>query len=202
MKVHRWAAAVAIASATLTVAALALATHAPVSDPNDTRGPLDVRRVKLEHEDGPGEWTVLTFAEWTPRSMWDVGNAFVFLDTAKNQDAEYFVHIRSNGRRMVGALWRIGDRRDRLLRGIAAWRDSRDGVSVRVRLGQLTFGGARRSFRWWVYTSFSGIRCRATCVDRAPNSGAVEQWRPGFSPTPSPSGSPTGPSGPSGSSGP
>ena len=51
----------------LTVAAVAIAAiaapsyHSDTRDPNDTRGLLDVRRVRLDHE-GRTEVTVITFA--------------------------------------------------------------------------------------------------------------------------------------------
>jgi hypothetical protein len=195
--------ATAIATVIATIAAVALATHAPIGDPDDTRGPLDVRRVRLLHDDGPPEWTVVTFSRWTTRSIWDRGHVFVFLDTIGDSDADYFAHIRSNGRRLLGALWRIPAKhgaRDRWLRSLVAWRDSGRRASVRVPLGSMNIGPSRTFFRWWVYTSFVGDRCRSTCIDRAPNTGSRQQWLPGFSPSPSPTDtpSPTGPTGPTG----
>jgi hypothetical protein len=192
---RRWWITVAVATSIATAAAVAIANHAPVADPNDTRGPLDVRRVELEHDDGPPEWTVLTFQSWTTHSMWDRGHAFVFVDTLGTSEADYFVHVGSAGRRMKGSLWRIppvASRRDRRIHTITVWRDSNAGVSARLPLGMMNIGEHRTSFRWWVVTSYLGNRCRVTCIDRVPNSGLVAQWLPGHSPTPSPTGS-TGP---------
>jgi hypothetical protein len=189
---------VAIAVAIATIAALATASHVPVADPDDTRGPLDVRRASLHHDDGPPEWTVLTFRTWSTSSIWDSGHVFVFLDTLGSREPDHFVHVGSTGNQLRAVLWRTfpsGGPRDRALRRVAAWRDSKRGASTRVRLRSLTIGPHRTFFRWWVYTSYVGIRCRATCLDRAPNGGSIEQWLPGHSPSPSPTG-PSGPSGP------
>jgi hypothetical protein len=56
------------------VASAAPAFHAGVADPNDTRGRLDVRRVRLAHR-GSTEVTVITFASWSPSAIWDRGKS-------------------------------------------------------------------------------------------------------------------------------
>ena len=52
---------------------------------------------------------------------------------------------------------------------------------------RLTFGASRAFYRWWTETIFTGELCRRTCHDHAPNGDPVLQWRPGMSPSPSPS---------------
>ena len=195
---------VAIAAALATLMAAALATHTPVGDPDDTRGPLDIRRVRLVHDDGPPEWTVATFKRWRAPTIWDQGHVFLFLDTYGSMDPDHFVHVRSDGRTLRGVLWRIAPsegRRDRALRSVAVWRTSNRTVSVRVPLRFLKIGEHRTVYRWWVFTSFVGERCRATCIDRAPNTGSIEQWLPGHSPSPTASPSPTDATGPTGATG-
>ncbi len=174
-----------------TVIALAAPSfHSDIGDPNDTKGVLDVRRVRLDHEGGT-EVTVITFTRWTPASIWDRGNAYVFLDTAAHEVPEYFVLVRSTGPDLHATLWRDRQRgRDVLLRKLTVRRKSPDGVSVSIPIKSLEFGPARESYAWWATTTFTGRLCRRTCVDRAPDRGAVEQWRPGMSPTP-PSPSPS-----------
>lgn len=166
------------------IALAAPSFHGDIDDPNDTKGVLDVRRVRLDHEGGT-EVTVITFARWTPASIWDRGNAYIFLDTAAQEVPEYFVLVRSTGSDLQASLWR--DRRhgrDVLLRKLTVRRKSPDGVSVSIPVKSLEFGPARESYSWWAATTFTSRLCRRTCVDRAPDSGAVEQWRPGMSPTP------------------
>jgi hypothetical protein len=171
--------------AIVAVAAIASpAFHSDLGDDNDTEGLLDVRRVRLDHEGGT-EATVITFADWTPASIWDRGNAYVFLDTQGGEDAEYFVMVRSTGSELQGSLWRDRrDRRDVFLRNVKVRRKSADGLSVAIPIKSLEFGGFRDSYMWWAMTSFTGQSCRRTCLDRAPDEGSVEQWRPGMSPTP------------------
>ena len=173
------------------VAIAAPSLHSDFNDPNDTKGLLDVRRVRLAHEGGT-EVTVLTFADWTPASIWDRGNGYVFLDTEGGEDPEYFVVVRSTGSDLQGSLWRDRRaRRDLFLRNVTVRRKSSDGVSVAVPIKSLEFGRFRTSYSWWTMTSFTGEVCRRTCLDRAPDDGAVEQWRPGMSPTPTNSPSPS-----------
>jgi hypothetical protein len=168
----------------MVVALAAPRFHSDIGDPNDTKGVLDVQRVRLDHEGGT-EITVITFAEWTPASIWDRGNAYVFLDTEADGAAEYFVLVRSTGPDLQASLWRDRrDRRDVHLRNVKVRRKSPDGVSVAVPIKSLEFGPARESYFWWATTSFTGNRCRRTCLDRAPDEGSVEQWRPGMSPSP------------------
>lgn len=172
------------------IALAAPSFHGDIADPNDTSGVLDVRRVRLDHEGGT-EVTVITFAKWTPASIWDRGNAYVFLDTAAHETPEYFVLVRSTGADLQATLWRDRrDGRDVIVRRVKVRRKSPDGVSVSIPIRSLEFGPARESYSWWATTTFTSRTCRRTCVDRAPDSGGVEQWRPGMSPappTPSPS---------------
>jgi hypothetical protein len=169
------------------VAVVAIATprlHTDLNDPDDTKGPLDIRRVRLDHE-GPTEVTVFTFSDWTAQSMWDRGNAYVFLDTIGREPADYFIVVRSTGSKLQASLWRDRRaRRDVFLRNVKVRRKAPDSLTVRIPVKKLEFGGQRDAYFWWAVTSFTGRICRRTCLDRAPNEGAVEQWRPGHSPTP------------------
>ncbi|MGZ8630219.1 MAG: hypothetical protein ACXWZF_04540 [Actinomycetota bacterium] len=183
---------VAAVIAALAVVALAGPRfHSDVDDPNDTRGLLDVRTVRLDHEGGT-EFTVITFEGWTARTLWDRGNAFVFLDTEGGEAAEYFALVRSVGPELEASLWRArSDRADRFIRRIGVRRKNTESVSIAVPIKALKFGRARTAYLWWTSTTFTGAVCRRTCIDRVPDKGSVEQWRPGMSPTPTPSPSPS-----------
>jgi hypothetical protein len=183
---------VALAVALAAIAAIAGPSfHSDVRDPNDTRGLLDVRRVRLDHE-GRTEVTAITFAEWTAASIWDRGNVYVFLDTEGGENPEYFLVVRSTGSDLQASLWRDRrDRRDVFLRNLKERRKSRDGVSIEIPIKTLDFGRFRESYFWWATTSFTAEVCRRTCIDRAPDRGSVEQWRPGMSPTPTNSTTPS-----------
>ena len=185
------------AAALVTVALVAMvagAHHTDLLDPNDTGGKLDVRQVRLAHQPLPPMWTVVTFAEWRTRAMWDRGYIMVLLDTSAGEGAEFYLLVRSVGRVLRGSLWRarvFGP--DSYLGAVPVRRLSPRSASVQVGLSRLKFGAKRSFYRWWVQTVFTGQTCRRTCQDRAPNGKPVLQWRPGMSPSPS-SPSPSSPS--------
>jgi hypothetical protein len=162
-----------------------------IDDPNDTRGVLDVQTVRFWHPRGePPEWTVLTFSRWKVRPLWDHGYVHVFFDTIGGEPPEYRVLIRSTGRALLASLWQIAKKPgklDRFVRDLPVYRKSHDGVSVRVPLKSMTFGPQRISYNWWIVTTLSTDKCPTTCIDRAPNRGSVPQYRPGMSPSPTPS---------------
>jgi hypothetical protein len=171
------------------------ASRAQFDDPNDTRGPLDVRRVWFDPEAGPPQWTLVAFSPWNPAQTEDRAFAFVFLDTKKGAHPDYYVLIRSTGHTLSGSLWRDLERAvDIRLGSVAVSTAPGDaGVTVEVPLGRLAFGALRTSYRWSVLTTFTGRVCRATCVDHVPDQGAVEQplGTPTPTPTPTPTTSPT-----------
>lgn len=180
-------------AALLTVAlvgAIAGAHDTDLTDPDDTRGKLDVKQVRLAHQPGPPFWTIVTFGEWRTAEMWDRGYLLVFLDTKEGPGAEYYLLIRSVRVDLLGSLWRVRNTGpDSYLGSVPARRLSRRSASVQVGLSRLTFGPQRTFYRWWVQTVFTGELCRRTCHDIAPNGDPVRQWRPGMSPTPSPTSS-------------
>jgi hypothetical protein len=178
------------AFATVGLVSLAAGAHdTDLTDPNDTRGLLDVRQVRLAHEGVPPAWTIVTFARWGALKMWDEGYLIVWLDTQAGPEAEYYALIRSNRYRLEGSLWRAriyGP--DSFVKRLEVWRQSGRTASVRLRLFNLAFGPERAFYRWWVSTLYTNDVCRRSCRDRVPNgTRLVRQWRPGMSPTPSPS---------------
>ena len=176
------------AAALVTVALVAVvagAHHTDLLDPNDTRGKLDVRQVRLAHQSLPLVWTVVTFAEWRTAEMWDRGYIMVLLDTSAGKGADFYLLVRSVGPVLRGSLWRARSfGPDSHLGKVPVRRLSPRSASVQVGLSRLSFGAKRSSYRWWVQTVFTGRTCQRTCQDRAPNGGSVLQWRPGMSPSP------------------
>ena len=177
---------VAIAAATL---AMAGGTRAQVDDPNDVGGALDVRRVWFDPLAGPPRWTVLTFAAWDVEQIRDRGFVFVFLDTAGAERDDYYALLRADGSRLTGALWRDSVRgADVRIRSLGVMREDGSSLAVGVPVGPL-LGPFRTSYAWWVVTTFTGQVCRATCVDRVPDSGVFDEpvGSPTATATPSPS---------------
>jgi hypothetical protein len=174
------------------IAAIAGAHDTDITDPNDTRGKLDIQEVRLAHQPGPPRWAIVTFGEWRTKQIWDRGYLIVMLDTRRGVAAEHYLLVRSTGPTLVGSLWRIRSvGPDSYLGSAPVKRWSRRNATVQVRLSRLEFGASRTFYRWWTETLFTSDLCRRTCHDRAPDVDAVLQWRPGMSPSPPPSGSPS-----------
>jgi hypothetical protein len=183
----RLAAPFAAALATVALIAVVAGAHdTDRMDPNDTGGKLDVKQVRLAHQPPPPLWTVVTFAGWRNSEMWDRGYIMVLLDTSGGERAEYYLLVRSLGQVLQGSLWRarnVGP--DSYLGTVPVKRMSLRSASVQVGLSRLDFGPSRSFYRWWVQTLFTSETCRRTCQDRVPNGVAIQQWRPGMSPSPS-----------------
>ena len=166
------------------------ANHLDPDDPNDTRGPLDVERVKSWGRARRPGWRVITFARWTAKRVWDRGFVIVFLDTRKGDRFDYYALVRSTGSKMRARLFKDRRRRrDKDLGYLAVWRPNRRSVSVRVPFRRLRVGDGRAFYRWQVQTLFTGPRCGRVCFDLVPDRGPVLE--PLGAPTPSPTTTPT-----------
>ena len=193
-RVWRTIGSFALALVTAGLAAIvASAHHTDLTDPNDTRGKLDIEEVHLAHDVRPPVWTVVTYARWGIHQMWDRGYVELILDTRRDERPEYYVLVRADVWTLEGTLWRIRPKgRDVDLGAVPVKRRSLDSLSVEVGMWRLEFGDRRTSYRWRVHTMFTGDVCPRSCHDFAPDvdAEAVIQWRPGMSPTPTVSPSP------------
>jgi hypothetical protein len=179
----------------VTVVALALpamAHHTDQVDPDDTDGKLDLEQVAFDHEGAPS-WRMSTFSSsWTVRSIWDRGTFIVQLDTKGDAAADFIAVVRSDGRRLVAALYRL--RRDGREIELTALRTDKDGskaVTLTVPLREVSIGQNRISYSWSVLSSFTGGNCARTCLDAVPDEGMIEQPLPGVTPSPTPSPTPS-----------
>ena len=176
------------------VSALAWAEHADYKDGNDTVSVLDVHVVKFNQPKGEAPaWTVITFATWKVGQLWDRGYVYLELDTQGKERSDYYALVRSKGTALAAQLYKVATKpmgADRAIGHLVVWRKTNNGVSVKIPLKHLRFGPYRRFYRWWLETSFTSAKCPRACVDRVPNDGSVQQWRPGMSPSPSASASP------------
>jgi hypothetical protein len=179
------AAALAVFAA---VALPVLASHLFITDPNDTRGLLDVHEVRFRDADGsPPSWTVITFSDWTPRKLWDRGYVLLNLDTLGTAETDYYALVRADRDRLRGSMWRHRtEAPDVRLFNVEVHKRGDHGVAVWVPLRRLVIGAHRSVYRWSVTTLFTGGTCRRTCVDLAPDDSMVEQPIATSSPTPSP----------------
>ncbi len=141
-----------------------------VTDPSDTRGVLDVRRVELRG-DKTARWLVKTYDGWGKRRLQDRGFVLVLMDTFATKRFDYYALLRSEGRDLKGSLWR--DRKvknDVRVRSLHTSHPGRKIAGIRVGLKDLR---KRQShYRWQVETLRNGKSCPGVCFDRAPNSGA------------------------------
>jgi hypothetical protein len=175
--------------ALLVAAALAVpsvtAHHARVTDPRDTRGPLDVRVVRSFGTERPG-WRITTYARWSNARIWDRGFVVVRLNTRGDRRANRYIVVTSDGRRLHAHLWQLRrNRRDRLVGRVAVWRPNRRTVTVRLPFERLNVGPRRVQYQWWVQTLWMGRGCPQVCIDRVPDRGRItEPLQPEPEPTP------------------
>ncbi|MDQ3957274.1 MAG: hypothetical protein M3273_03010 [Actinomycetota bacterium] len=170
---------------------IASADHVSVRDPNDARGPFDVRRVRVEGTRSP-RYDVVTFGRWTVPQVWDRSYALVFFDTFGGEAPDYHVLVRSDGSRMKALLYRDKARRkDRVVAKVRAWRPGRRSFAVRVPLGKMKIPPQRLVYYWWVQTLHTGKRCKNVCFDFVPNGQRVAEPVPGAEPSPAPSPTPS-----------
>ena len=173
---RRRSAGVALTVALLFAADIALASHQPVIDPDDTPGRLDVRRVLIEDLQ-PQQYEVRTYESWRISRIYDDGFFVIYFDTFGDERFDYYVLVRSMKTRLQSTLWR--DRQKGNDRRIAYTRVRHPGprlLRVNVPIGKMRFGPARIQYRWQVRTLFISGKCyERLCIDRAPNGrGMVE----------------------------
>lgn len=167
---------------------VASADHANVADRNDTRGPFDVRRVKVDGIRRP-RYDVVTFPRWNVGRVWDRSYGLVYFDTFGGEASDYYVMVRSDGYRMRAQLYRDRARKkDKVVSGVNAWRPNRRSFAIRVPLRKMKLPERRLVYHWWVLTLHTGKSCKRVCFDRVPNTGRVTEPAPGAgqSPTPTP----------------
>ncbi|HYZ47062.1 MAG TPA: hypothetical protein VE712_05295 [Actinomycetota bacterium] len=177
MSVIRRLPVAAVVVASLVVLSPAAHARLALRDPNDTRGPLDVREVHHVGDRRP-IWRIRTGPRWTARRLFDRGYLLVHLDTFGSRRGDYYALVLSNGRRMRGILFRdrLRPRRDRKLSSLGVWRRDRNSVSVRIPMRKVFVPKNSESYGWFVRTLWIKRRCpKSTCIDRAPFEGAVQQ---------------------------
>jgi hypothetical protein len=170
------------------VGTIAVAGPNTVTDRNDTKGVLDIEKVRWKDPSGdPPTWKLVTFDGWSARKIWDRGYLYVLVDTIGGDPADFAAQIRSDGRRMFGVLYKLGkgeNDRDLVVSSLTVRKANPTSVSVRIPLGRMRFGESRTFYRWWTSSTLSSENCPSVCIDRAPNQGSILRYRPGMSPTP------------------
>jgi hypothetical protein len=171
----------------------ASAWHQDVTDPDDTKGRLDIRRVETWGAHRDMGYEIKTFRRWTVAEMWDAGFIAVNVDTWGTARTDYYVLVRSTGRTIEGLLFRDREKkRDYIMRKVKVWRPDRRTVRFRFPWDDVRIPDSRLAVRWFVSSIFSNDYCLNVCIDRAPNSGQVTTMiRPSPTPTPTLTETPT-----------
>ena len=174
-----WRVLVVVVSVSVAIPLIAAARHTAVRDPNDARGVLDIRRAEMV---GSSRWKVTSRAGWSVKELWDRGFTLVYVDSFGSSRADYYVNVRSDGKKLRAALYRDPrGGKDRKLRSVRVRHPNKSAVDVSVPMNRLRRRDSR-IFGWYVLTLFSGPSCRRVCLDRAPDRGNVTE--PGPQPTP------------------
>jgi hypothetical protein len=180
----------------LAVPLLVRAASQPFDDPNDTKGVLDVKQVRMT----AGEtaiWRTISFSRFRAFDMWDAGYVMVHIDSFGDARFDHYALIYSDGGGFRGDLYRDRQKKsDYRISSLKVWRKDRTSISVRIPLSKLNLGDDRIDYRWIVKTLFTSENCRKVCIDRIPDAGAVTQLRPEVTPTPTPTATPTEPPSP------
>lgn len=145
-----------------------------IADPNDTKGRMDVKKVRSHAGDTPPRWKIVTFSSWTIKGVWDEGYFVLFVDTKGAAGPDYHVLGYSNGKKMVGGLYREtsggGEVR---IGGAAVSKAGPRGIVIKLPLAKLD--RTRPYFRWSVMTLFTGKKCGNVCFERVPGQVALPQ---------------------------
>ena len=156
----------------LVLQVFAFASHEPARDKRDVRGALDIRGAHVS-EDRKPQWTTFTYEKWRARKVFDRGYVVIQFDTVGDPHFDYFALIRSDGYRLHGTLNRDYKKRDdEHVVGLAVWRPGRGSVKVKIPLGRMR-RSSDRFYRWKVRSLWTGPHCKAVCIDKVPDEGAV-----------------------------
>jgi hypothetical protein len=158
---------------------IAYGSHQRVTDANDSPGILDIKRVDSFGLVRPAR-RIITYKPWTANAIYDEGNFLIFYDTALDERFDYYVMVRSNGRKMEGILWRDYKKApDEIVGDAQVWRPNLRAVVARISLNQLWISKGRENYRWMVQSlKWDGPSCINVCFDRAPENNVVVEPLP------------------------
>jgi hypothetical protein len=149
--------------------------HDIVSDPNDTSGRADIRKIRMVN-DRPRKWVFRTWRNWQINDFFERGWFVLYLDTFGGGRFDYFVFVRATRRDLAGAVWRDFKKKDdRKVAGAGTKKIGKAHMRVSVPFRKMRIGGARLKFRWFGRSIWSGPHCRQLCLDRAPNRKVISE---------------------------
>ena len=162
--------------ATIAVLLSAVPAHAAkmeITDPNDVRGKLDLRRVTRSGEDKL-TWRLITHDGWSVKEIWSVGTLMVDLDTRFDTAPDYYVTILPTHDQLKARLFRDRkNKKDYKVGKVRVWRKDRKSASIQLSLSRVQVGDDRTTYSWRAQTLFNGSSgCKDVCFDLAPQSDA------------------------------
>lgn len=161
-----------LATSILPLMAPNASAHAQLKrDYNDTRGPLDMQAVVINHDERHLWGRIYTFERWRAGTVRG-GDKWlaVDFDTSGGGDADYFVIVlwKNGSLQAIVRKW-VGNNYVRVGSGFAKKEDDRT-VYWQFRLDLIRPRGG--FFRWAPITSWDGYPCGSQpCYDDAPNRG-------------------------------
>ena len=136
------------------------------NDPNDTRSPLDLKRLSFGHNARRFNIGIETFGTWPSRLLRKKGEFSIAIDTGRGSHFVAKVKQR-NGQLRVAVFSRRPDMK-RVGHGSAS-RDDQDSLNVSIK--RRLVKGYRGPVKWSPASFFkSRNRCPSRCDDFAPNS--------------------------------
>jgi hypothetical protein len=160
---------VTIVVGSLVTAGAALAAYA--TDPNDTAGKLDLRRVTGTRTAGIVTVTVRTWDSWQKGVLPQAGSPnrlFVLFDADGDGAAEYRARVVNAGGALVALLTGEGQQ----FEPVPITRSS--GVQIRFSFPTDVLVDADETFAVAARSVYQGGLCSTACLDRAPNTGWID----------------------------
>lgn len=157
----------------LLAAAPAGAAKMAISDPNDVRGPLDLKEV-IRSGNNKLTWRLITYGKWRVAGIWSEGTLVVDLDTRFDAAPDYYVTIFPTHNRLKARLFRDRKtKKDYQVGKVKVWRKNGRSASIQLSLSRVNVGDDRATFSWRAQSLFNGSSgCREVCFDMAPQNGA------------------------------
>ena len=163
------------------LAALALfaptsvAEHVRVRDRDDVDGRLDLRAVEMRNGQ-PRRWILKTHKAFSANRIFDRGYLFVYFDTYGKKRFDYYVLLRPERTKIVGALFK--DRRvenDKKLASTKVRKSGKRAIVTTVPFRYMRHPDTAIRYRWHARTIYTGRKCHRVCIDRAPNARSIEE---------------------------
>lgn len=137
------------------------------TDPKDTSGALDVKKVTTPFGGSGPRWKVTTHGKWGKKKIWDRGYVLVLLDTRGGPAADFMGMARSTGKKMAGDLFNLTGGSETRTGKLKAARPNARTARLRIPWRKVNLGPNRTFYRWSVRTLYLDT-CSKVCLDVVP----------------------------------